>query len=679
MYGEKQTITPNGSNQPNGALNTPSTPPPQSITPIEQKKNTIKTDILDLFAIFAGFFAVYFLISSLFSGYYFAVTGVYIAFLAFTVVYIVTKTKRFPLKTLFPIILSVLVAASFSVHTYEFYSPAVPFLFYLSGLCCMTLTQTKGYDAKGYISLYHQLKGILFIPVSKLFVPLISLWKNRKLLKSKKNLGVFVGILCGIPVFILVAKLLVEGDAAFSGVMEGFIEKIMKYLSEFSDSDSIVWVFPSLIFTPYIVSTIFAFRHGIVKEKLSDDKTEESIKALRFVSPSVLGGFYGAVAACYVIYLLSQVTYLFGAFSGEIPLGVSVSLSHYARRGFFEMSAVAFINLCLIGGGALLSKRQNGQLSKLFKGFSVFFCLFTMLLIVTAMSKMGLYITEMGLTHKRILVSLADIILFTAFLGILIKIFKGNFPYMKITMYTAISLMCLYFVVSPDYVIANFNTSAYLSGKHQSIDLYTIDDLDNRYYALVNLDRLTESDVPAIADDAKCMVYSIYQARKNDKEYNSAADLLIASYIQKNEDRIKTYADEYTSIYYDYEVSSEPVVDRTFESGSVNLVIRTSKDIESIVFSNECGSAAIYKPDTSSLFIYEGVSFDWVFPKDSDIFANVTVTTTDGVERTCTIMNLQEKDTDPDDHVTYIENSSYSELELRDNGNGGFKVVDIYA
>lgn len=679
MYGEKQTIIPNDSNSKPVMQNSSATAPPPTFSERTPKKS-IKTDLFDIFAIFAGFITVYFLISSLFNGYYFTLTGVYIAFLLFTTVYIVTKEKRFSLNAVFPLVLSVLTAVSFSINGYEFYSPAVPFLFYLSGLSCMALTKTKGYNFQSYVSIYQQISAILFIPIAKLFSPYINIFKNRKHLRNKKHLGVIVGILCGLPVFAVVTNLLVEGDAAFSEVMYGFTQKLESVLDKIFNSDGggILWLILSLFFSPYIISTVFAFRHGITKEKLSGQSTEKTLENFRFISPSILGGFYGAVAACYVIYLLSQITYLFGAFSGEIPLGVSVSLSQYARRGFFEMSAVALINLCLIGAGVLLSKRENGQLSKLFKSFSVFFCLFTMLLIITAMSKMSLYITELGLTQKRILVSIADIILFITFLCILIKIFKSSFPYMKIPLYVALCIMCVYFVVSPDYVIAEFNTRAYLSGYHEKIDLETIYYLDNEYYALKNLDKLTQCDTQSIANAAKFNVYCIYNRNKNGTEHNSFDEMLAASYIRENEERFKTYEEYYTIDYTvdDNYVSHAPTVDTTFETGQIVLTVMTSKDIARIDFSNECGSVKVSNADSSPIFIYEEIYFDWAFSADSDTYATVTVTTLDGTEHTCEILHSHNSDTDPGDHITVVESEYFAEFELRDNSYGGFMLVE---
>ena len=341
----------------------------QVIYPDSKKISSDGTDILDFVVHFVSFFTVLFLIKLVFvetaAPIGFGICLTYLAFLGFTAFYIFSKQKSFPAKSIFPLALCVISALSIAFHCYTF-SPIIPYLFYLSGIFCMSMTGTRGAEGKSYLDLYLQIKAMLFLPIAKLFTPLISVVRNIRILRNKKYLGVIVGFVCGIPVFLVVASLLVEGDAAFSSVMTDFLERIDELFFSENDYVTSFFIIPTLIFSPYIVSTVFAFRHGIIKDKINSGITEQHAKSFRFVPASALCGFYGVVALCYVIYLFSQLSYLFAAFSGELPDGGAVTrISDYARRGFFEMSAVAFINLCLIALGAVCSKRDTkGNISK---------------------------------------------------------------------------------------------------------------------------------------------------------------------------------------------------------------------------------------------------------------------------------------------------------------------------
>lgn len=688
MCSEKQTVQQtesigiNPSPASSSTGNIPPYTPPANAN--QSRLKGIKTSLLDLVAPIAGYLTVFFLIHSIFnSSNGFGITAAYLCFLGFTTVYIVSRHKVFPKKAIFPLCLCVLTSLSYSFYNIGDNLVSIPFLFYFSGLYCMNLTCEQGADFKGYMSLYRQLQAILSVPFSKLFLPIIALFQNRKASKEKKNFGVLIGVICGLPVFIIVANLLIQGDAAFSKLMNGVIESITELIYDFFSEIDAFSLVSSLFFTPYIVATIFVFRHGIVKEKLSQSTPDETVKHFRFASSGVLNGFYGVVAACYIIYLFSQLSYLFGAFSNSF----TVSLSTYARRGFFEMSAVAFINLLLIGAGAILSKRdEKGNLPRSYKLFSLFFCLFTMLLITTAMSKMGLYIQELGLTHKRIQVFLADIVLFIAFLCILIKVFKKRFPYMQITLYTCISLICLYFVVSPDTLIAKFNTWAYLSGNHTKVDISEIAYLDNEYQALVNLDKLAQCDDTTVANEAKGEVYRIYKnctstASEDDYYYYDYENLCISrlrakNYCVQNNERLTSYSKYAYTSFYDFE-EDYPVATSNFTATYIYLEFENSKQIKSIVFENEIAKVSLEKESGDAMEYSDTADFDWVYKQDSESHATVTVTEENGTEHILKLLFSEEKDPDTSDNVIFIDCDYYSyDLVLTDGANGTLMIEE---
>ncbi len=638
MYGEKQIIRPQGTSaQTNGMPQTP--PPPFSASDYSYPaKSRIVTGFLDLIMPLVTFCSLSGIVSFVFYDGGIGVTGCYLGFLGFTTLYIVTKQRNFPLKALYPLCLCVITCMTYSLRYTEALIISVPLLFYFSGLYCMTLTNTKGSCFESYLSLYNQAKAIIFIPHAKLFLPVISLWQNRKTkhIKLKKGyLGMLTGIICGIPVFIVVANLLIKGDAAFSVVMNGFTDKTAGLLEKVFDKlfgfiDDPLMIIIALLFTPWVASTVFSFRHGVINKYVDNSNTEKTVGIFRFVNDGILSGFYGIIALCYVIYLFSQFSYLFGAFSGNIPLSVNISLSEYARQGFFEMSTVAAINLCLIGAGAILAKRkENGRPSKLYKGFTAFFSVFTIILIATAMSKMALYINELGLTEKRILVSVADIILALTFICILIKLIKNDFPYMKIIMYTALTLITAYLALSPDFMIARYNTNAYLSGKHETIDLDTIRWLSDRYEVYTALNKLKDSDNEVIAATAKYEIYSLYESNT---EYGTANtsfnEYRLHKQLKENAEEIKTYKKySYYEIHRGYDI--EKLMKETKENGSlfetkstkISLTINTEQDINSIYLFNSYTRFAINNPEYGST-----QTADWEYTYNAnDCFAEIEI------------------------------------------------------
>jgi hypothetical protein len=129
------------------------------------------------------------------------------------------------------------------------------------------------------------------------------------------------------------------------------------------------------------------------------------------------------VCLLYVIFLISHFSYLTSALWGN--LHADFSYAEYARQGFFELCAVAMINLVIIIFLNLFDKKaDNNTTSKAVKFFTIFMVVSTVILIVTALGKMFLYIESYGLTRLRVYTSWFMILLLICFVIIAIRTFK---------------------------------------------------------------------------------------------------------------------------------------------------------------------------------------------------------------------------------------------------------------
>ncbi len=429
-------------------------------------------------------------------GMFFSMLPVYLM----TMLYVRRTTTIFSFKSLLLTLCYTAVLFSVAVHSFYFLSVVQFTLFiYLTGALCALRSNSLSLKDDTYPYLIEELRQIFLIPVKKVFLPFRSLLKSIRFKKSKKLGGIIFGCLLSLPVLLIVGELLISGDAAFSNATSSITEAVSdffrKLFDSFADSEFILHIysgfFTAVIFSPFVFSVFFCFRHGIQKSQAEKSTAKIGVRA--FISPTVATGFYVMICLLYALYLLSQLSYFFGAFSGKIPLAVNMSLSEYARRGFFEMSAIAVINLTLIAFGVICIKRNKKcKITPLFKGIFTFLGLFTILLIMTAISKMALYITEMGLTHKRILVCIADLLLTVILVCILIRLYRKNFPYMKIIVSICLAVMSLYALIGDSALIASLNTNAYVEGYHNDLDIETIAYETTPYHAIKNLRKVAE-------------------------------------------------------------------------------------------------------------------------------------------------------------------------------------------
>ena len=192
-------------------------------------------------------------------------------------------------------------------------------------------------------------------------------------------------------------------------------------------------------------------------------------------------------------------------------------VAEYARRGFFEMAAVAAVNALVISAVLLLVKKKDASLPAGVKILGQFICLFTMVLIGTAMAKMGMYISMLGYTRLRILTSLFMIVLFLGFFFLSLRLWIRRFPYIRLLICAACLVTLTAAYMNVDRWTAEKNVEAYLDGRLESVDVEHLSKLQTS--ALPALEKLTE-DEDAGPYAKAAMIRMFYRQRGLDEEGN---------------------------------------------------------------------------------------------------------------------------------------------------------------
>ena len=241
-------------------------------------------------------------------------------------------------------------------------------------------------------------------------------------------------------------------------------------------------------------------------------------------------------------------------------------------------------------------------------------------------------------------------------------------------------MLTLYCTVGADRVIGSFNTWAYLSGYHDTVDIDTLKYLNSEYQALINIDKLTECEDTNISSKAKYAVYDLYDWWIDDSsDYSDSQhtghieSILINAYIKENEERIKNYEPTYIDYsydngwYYEDDIYSEPVT----------VTINTEKEIKSISFTNAYESVMLTDCEDTPLTKGKTHIFSWEYnTRPTATFASILVITKDGSMYPCVVCIGDRPETDTGDSSTSILNFTMN-FELRDNDYGGFMFVEV--
>ena len=339
--------------------------------------------------------------------------------------------------------------------------------------------------------------------------------------KSKKTKSVFLqvllALLIAIPLLALLTGLLAASDPIFGKILS----PIAHLLDNFRFSTLFGKTTLFLVMIPFVASAVWSYRNKMTLIPVTDLKADRQ----NFAVPAVFSvTIFALVDILYLVYDAVQFLYLFGGMGGNLPEGLTYA--EYARNGFFELAFVSFINVGILLLGIKLTDRK-GDLGIVSRILSCLLMLLASVQMVSAFSRMNLYIEVYGLTILRYFVVAFMILLAVYFAALLVKEFVPKFPIFRVMFFGGVLALILLNFSMPDTRIAQYNVDHYLSGEINQIDIdYIGENLssDAKVYVLENRGALLEA-APYLESDLDVMEYTMrdfsgYAAAKNWKNTN---------------------------------------------------------------------------------------------------------------------------------------------------------------
>lgn len=320
---------------------------------------------------------------------------------------------------------------------------------------------------------------------------------GRGLGKSQKTvvLKVLIGLVASLPILIVVVALLSSADGIFNQYLSGFPEWLNQ-LASTPWMPRIIWMFISgILFFGYVwgfvqpmqyeaekranahwkngaastvvprnpmheVSPVNPVTEGQVTNKITPEPAQTPVhrEPLR-LDPIIVGTMLIVINCVYVLFVIVQFSYLFGAGEGHLP--VDLSYAEYARSGFAELILVTGINFFILIV-ALQYTRTSGK-----AGLIVHQVLLLVLvscsaiMLYSAFMRLHLYEQAYGYTYIRFLVHA-----FMIFLALLLLIAGLRIRYTSIPLIRWYIVLALTAYVAVNYVgmdrrIAKLNIERY--------------------------------------------------------------------------------------------------------------------------------------------------------------------------------------------------------------------------
>lgn len=336
---------------------------------------------------------------------------------------------------------------------------------FLSGYWLLCTTHHKiGETSESYL-FYDLINTGIIEPIKRFKFISISLGNFATIVKCKKQvLLILTTMLISLPLLLFITAKLAAADTNFKYVIEYVLQLI-----------NFERIFDIVLFVLCIPAGIWLFTilFNTSKDNFHAGFNQISIQRLQYklrrIPSIMIMTLFILMSLLYTLFIALQFMSLSSVFMNEVSK--IFSYSTYARQGFFELCQIVVINFIVIGIAYVLKENKQTQTS--FKIMISIISILTLLLIISALCKMGLYINFYGCTRLRIYTSMFMITLFIIFIFIIMRQWIAiNFiKAMLITCTSAFLFVCF---IDVDQIIVKVNIDRYLSQSVEELDLSTL-------------------------------------------------------------------------------------------------------------------------------------------------------------------------------------------------------------
>lgn len=230
------------------------------------------------------------------------------------------------------------------------------------------------------------------LPVGVRALPLGSLRRHRLL-------PIVMGIVLALPLLLLFGSLFTSADPVFAKWWDDLID-LAEWDERIREGGQRLVV--ALVFAWIVIGAI----------SWPTRRDAEAVPGSGPLSSDTATAFLGTIALLFAVFVGFQVAYLFGG--GDTVSAVGVGYAEYARRGFFELLAVAAITAAILFLLDLATERRTRE----YAAAALVLVALTGVLLISSVYRLDLYQREYGWSELR-LYALAMIVAVAVALGII--------------------------------------------------------------------------------------------------------------------------------------------------------------------------------------------------------------------------------------------------------------------
>ena len=304
-------------------------------------------------------------------------------------------------------------------------------------------------------------------------------------LRRRRVTAVALGLVLSAPLLAVFGALLVSADAGFEHMVRTVFDlDFWELVSHFAGTGFVGWISAGYLMAVFVGvrEPATPWEHGV----------RPALGAVELGIP--LGG----LALLFSVFVVTQAGYVFGGHD-LIRETANLGYAKYARRGFFELVAVAVLTLPVLLAADWVADPSDATARRTVRVLSGALLLLVGLIVVSALHRMRLYLDAYGLTQDR---GYAMAVLLWA--GVAIAWFAATVlrgradRFVFGAMVSALAVLGLLNVINLDAMVVRTNVARAQEGT----------ELDAHYLASLSADAVPALVValPDLPDDAACVV-----------------------------------------------------------------------------------------------------------------------------------------------------------------------------
>ena len=262
-------------------------------------------------------------------------------------------------------------------------------------------------------------------------------------LSRKKMPYVLGALLVCVPLLMVVFPLLTSADALFA--------QVTRRAADWFDEHLALWALRlifGLLVAPFLFGLLYSLRRPEPLKRLTRPVESLSMEAAGPVT------VLAVLDVLYAFFLAVQCAALFGG--ADYLAQVGISYASYARSGFFQLVAVAAVNLaCLLACLALCKGEGRGL--RMVQVLGTLLVAASGVMLVSALWRMNLYVGAYGLSFKRVLTYWGMAVLAVLLAAALWKVWHRHFRWFRVLLSVGVAGWLLLNYANVDALVARYN------------------------------------------------------------------------------------------------------------------------------------------------------------------------------------------------------------------------------